>query len=272
MALTHQRGWSAAARSESPWYFPIRRAWDALANSASFPGVDALNAVYQRELAPRADVPPEARALRFVAAGPKPRRRGRQPIDLASLYEGRIVLRGEVPTRADDWHDFFNTLSFVAFPRAKWALHARQYRLLADRVAPDALRLPAARTREQDALALFDEGGVALVVEPDVVADLGPDNRALDEVALALWRAGRARLVPFGHALYEHLVEGLPCPLAMLHAVSLDFRALTPERWLDALDLHLSRDLASHALFSMPSASRGVSLSGIEPELQALVR
>src|SRR5690349_4252659 len=128
MALSHQRGWSATARSESPWYFPIRPAWDALAESPGFPDVDALNLVYQQQLALRDDVPPEARALRFVAAGPKQRRRGREPIDLTSLYEGRIVLRAEVPTRPDDWHDFFNTLSFVAFPRAKWALHARQYR------------------------------------------------------------------------------------------------------------------------------------------------
>jgi hypothetical protein len=264
MALSHRRGWSPEARTESHWYFPIRPLWDALADSVAFPDVEALNQVYQQALATRAELAPEARALRFVAAGPKGRRSRRHAIDLTSLYEGRIVLRGEVPTRADDWHDFFNALSFAAFPRAKWALHARQYRLLAGRVTPDTRRLPAARTREQDALALFDEGGVALVVSPDVTLDLGPDNRALDELALSLWREGRARLVPFGHALYEHLVEGLPCPLGMLHAVRLDLHALAPEQWLDALDASLSRDLSTPSLFTLPSASRGLSLSAIE--------
>ncbi|HEX6242098.1 MAG TPA: DUF3025 domain-containing protein [Polyangiales bacterium] len=264
MALSHLRGWSPEARSESGWYFPIRPLWDTLVDSPGFPDVSALNQLYQRSLLGRAELSPEVRALRFVDAGPKRRRSGKHAIDLTSLYEGRIVLRGEVPTRADDWHDFFNALSFAAFPRAKWALHARGYQLLARSVTPDTRRLPAARTREQDALALFDEGGVALVVPPDVAEDLGPDNRALDELALSLWREGRARLVPFGHALYEHLVEGLACPLGMLHAVRLDLRALAPEHWLDALDASLSRDLSTPSLFSVPSTSRGLSLSTLQ--------
>lgn len=264
MALTHRRGWSPEARSESPWYFPIRALWDELVESPGFPGVEALNRVYQAALAQRPDLPEPARALRFVPAGPKRRRNRRQAVQLTSLYEGRIVLRGEVPTRPDDWHDFFNALAFAAFPGAKWALHERQFRLLASRVTPETRRLPSARTREQDALALFDEGGIALVVLPEVVAELAPENRELEQVALALWRAGQARLVPFGHALYEHLVEGLPCPLGMLHVVRLDFRAQAPAAWLGALDRCLQRDLSLASRFSVPSPARGISLSDLD--------
>jgi hypothetical protein len=261
MALSHRRSWSPSAAGESPWYFPIRPFWDALGQSADFPDVTALDQLYQRAIAELDEIPAPARALRFAPAV-KPRRRSRRAaVELDTLYEGRIVLRGQVPTRAGDWHDFFNALSFAAFPRAKWALHERQYRLLAGRITEDTRRLPAARTREQDALALFDEGGIALLVLPDVVADLTPENRELDTQALALCEAGAARLVPFGHALYEHLVEGLPCPLGMLHALRLDFRALAPAALLDAVDRQLSRELAAPSLFCVPSAARGISLS-----------
>ena len=266
MALLHRRCWSPSAGGESPWYFPIRPLWEALGQSADFPDVATLNQLYQRALAGRAELPVPACTLRFAPAGKKPRRSRQQGVQLDTLYEGRIVLRGEVPTRAGDWHDFFNALSFAAFPRAKWALHERQYRLLAGRIGPGTQRLPAMRTREQDALALFDEGGIALVVLPEVQADLSPESRELDTLALALCQAHQARLVPFGHALYEHLVEGLPCPLGMLHAVRLDFRALAPAALIDALDLSLSRDLATSTLFCLPSPARGISLTAVSPD------
>ena len=37
-------------------------------------------------------------------------------------YEERIIARAEVITRADNWHDFFNALVWVRFPRTKHAL------------------------------------------------------------------------------------------------------------------------------------------------------
>jgi hypothetical protein len=55
-----------------------------------------------------------------------------------------------------------NGLVWATFPRAKRALHARQHRALAARVAERTERLPQTRSREQDALALFDEGGLVV--------------------------------------------------------------------------------------------------------------
>jgi hypothetical protein len=40
-------------------------------------------------------------------------------------YEMRIWARGEVVTRPDNWHDFFNALVWCTFPLAKAALNAR---------------------------------------------------------------------------------------------------------------------------------------------------
>jgi len=100
--------------------------------------------------------------VRFVAA------------DKAPGYEARIVLAGEVPTRVASWHDFLNALVWASFPRAKRALTARLHGFAAARGRGN-------RSREEDFLALFDEGGVVI--------------------------QGGAEIV-FGHALFEHWIRG----------------------------------------------------------------
>jgi hypothetical protein len=263
MAITHRRGWSADARHESPWYFPVRALWDQLHACSSFPSPATLSALFAERVAVLPEIAPELSRLHFVAApAHKPRRRGARPIVLADLYEGQIVERGQVPTRLDDWHDFFNALTFAAFPRAKWALHRRQYELLKGRVGPDTRRLPGARTREQDALALFDEGGIALVVAPAIAH--GRSQAQLAASAAALCRAGQARAVPFGHALHEHLIEGLPCPLGTVHALAIEPAGLSAPALLARVDQALAGDLAHSALFVEPSPERGLSLAEVD--------
>jgi hypothetical protein len=123
--------------------------------------------------------------VRFEPALLPPRRRGRAALDTGRLYDARIARDRCVPTRARSWHDFLNALVWATFPRSKLALHERQHRALVERIEPGSRTLPATRTREHDALALLDEGGV-------VVLD---DGRARETVL-------------FGHALYEGLVLG----------------------------------------------------------------
>jgi hypothetical protein len=77
------------------------------------------------------------------------------------------------------------------FPRAKAALHGRQHRAILASLPPGSTRLPGARSREHDALALLDEGGVVLLETT----------------------RGRVGLV-FGHALYEGLVLGVRAMVA----------------------------------------------------------
>jgi hypothetical protein len=264
MAIVHRRGWSADARHESPWYFPLRTLWDRLHTHAAFPSAAELSALYAARVAELDELEPALRRLRFVPApAHKPKRRGRRPVVLGELYEGQIAEHGCVPTRPDDWHDFFNALTFAAFPRAKWALHHRQYGLLKQLVVPGTRRLPGARTREQDALALFDEGGIALVVAP--AAARGRSQAELAAAAAALCRAGAAFPVPFGHALHEHLVEGLACPRGALHAIALEFAGAPLAELPARLDPLLARDLAQPGLFTAPSPERGLSLAEIAP-------
>jgi hypothetical protein len=119
--------------------------------------------------------------VRFVRQAPRSRR-SREPVEPDSMYDARIVKEGAVPTRPGSWHDFLNALVWATFPIAKRALHERQHRLVV-RAGPAAPK----RTTELDALALVDEGGIAIVQ--------------------------RKKLV-FGHAVYESLVRGWRPPVA----------------------------------------------------------
>src|SRR6478609_7172940 len=53
-------------------------------------------------------------------------------------YELHIADTGEVETRPDNWHDFFNALSWVAFPGSKAAINAQHVAILEERGEPEA--------------------------------------------------------------------------------------------------------------------------------------
>lgn len=156
----------AQRRRSAPWSVaPLLAEWSAplvarerLRDLASFPTVDDLNA--------RLGAP-----VRFV---PQPARRERR--QRTALYEYRAAVDGEVMTRPHNWHDLWNALVWASFPRAKLRLTQLLCAAQAEWIGA-APRLPGARLRAQDLLAMFDEGGVVAQGE---------------------------RLVWFGHALYEH--------------------------------------------------------------------
>ncbi len=151
-----------------------------------------------------------APTVRFELAPPRSRGRRRPagPVDVRALYDARIAIERVVPTRAGSWHDLMNALVWGAFPRAKSALHARQHRAIVERIEPGARSLPPVRTRELDALALLDEGGMVV---------LARDSRALRDALRAEGHAsleahlasGVAHAVVFGHAIFESLAVGL---------------------------------------------------------------
>jgi hypothetical protein len=178
----------------------LRALAEPLLSGLSWPSLEACSAFVEAERRARAD---ELPAVRF--APPTTRSRS-QPIDIGQLYDGRIALHGEVPCLGTSYHDLLNVLVWGAFPRAKRALHARQYRALQSWLPPAAARLPNRRTREQDALALFDEGGSVLVMPSARAATLrttlAGEGAAGERLALA---AVSGRVLLFGHAVMEHV-------------------------------------------------------------------
>jgi Protein of unknown function (DUF3025) len=195
-----QRGFDPLFFKKDALFWPIAEAARKFADFTSWPPVEA----YGARLEHRAGVS-------FREQPPKPRRRRRAPVTANDLYDGRIVDQGWVPTRPACWHDFLNMLVWAAFPEAKWQLHARQHRAHAARIQGAVSALPNARTREQDALALVDEGGVVVVCTSERVEAMRGALAARDaETARSLFASGAARPVIFGHALYESLACGRP--------------------------------------------------------------
>ena len=119
-------------------------------------------------------------------------------------YELHIAETGEIETRAQNWHDLFNALVWITFPRAKAAINAQHAALLEERGEAEAKR----RGPERDALTLFDEGGVIVAASDPSIARLIVDF----EWKELFWRrraqlAAGARFFAFGHALYEKALE-----------------------------------------------------------------
>lgn len=249
MGLASSVAFDSSLLRRSTWLWPLDRAAAHLATFTDWPPREAFDAMYAactQHLAP-----PEP--LRFVANVRRRSRRRASAIDPEQLYDGRISRAREVPTRERDWHDLFNALCFATYPRAKLALHARQYRAMCERIAPGARSLPSARTREQDTLTLFDEGGVALVGASETCAELrGARADTLEDTVAALEREGRLRRMPFGHALYEHEVAGLPtragARLVELETLHEDEVAL-----IRATDAALASLLACPTAFTSPA-------------------
>lgn len=141
--------------------------------------------------------------MRFVPPGAKD-----------AYYELKVFETGEVATRPESAHDWFNALVWLAFPRAKArinALHARE--LPRD---PQGRRGPL-----RDLLTIFDEGGAIVV--------------SRNEALLALLRSGswrtlfyekreqvvrEMRVVVFGHAVMEQSLQ--PWPGITCKAIVLD--------------------------------------------------
>jgi DUF3025 family protein len=181
--------WNPGFLARSPMFEPLRA--HAGAFGAGWPRPPDLQRQFDRRNPPPCNT--GGMPLRVVP-------QGRRPAAFEDGYEPRLYLRGELQVREGSWHDLFNVLVWLAFPLAKAALNARHYAALsAQRVAGRANRGPA-----QDALTLFDEGGVIVASCDDQLLKMIHDFRWKE----LFWRSrnevrSRMRFVLFGHALYE---------------------------------------------------------------------
>jgi len=160
----------------------------ALLPRSEFPALEALNAI----AAARGIVTGGGKPLRFVASAAKPR-----PLELP--YEMRIFETGEVPTREQNWHDLFNALTWLAYPRTKAVLNRRHHDELSKR------RGEALRGTARDVLTLFDEGGVLVACADPFLAGLLRGFRWKE----LFWErrnevVKRMRFHVFGHAILEN--------------------------------------------------------------------
>lgn len=180
------------------------------------------------------------------------RRRGGRPARDVSAYDRSIVEARVVPTREDNDHDLANALAWAVFPASKAALHARQL-VAVQRAEASGTGGVFTRTPEGDALAMLDEGGIAVVVHSEVAREVGAELLRGDDQALGQRaRDGHALGIVFGHGLLEHLGRARSeawRPMAGL-AVALPFAADPREVPLTAVDLALAARVADPAFFA----------------------
>ena len=160
-----------------------------------FPTLDDLNELVARS--ERRIVVENGKPVRFVEQA-----HGSLPFE--AQYEPRCYLTGEVQTRPDNWHDLFNALVWLVFPKAKAVINARHYRAMSN----EPYSVAGQRGSERDMLTLFDESGVIVVHADDDLAEL---LRTFRWKELFWQRRDQVRAAMgfymFGHGLYEKSVQ-----------------------------------------------------------------
>ncbi len=243
-------GWDPRFVSRFPLLAPFAAAAAPLAGLPAWPDHDRLNGLPPGP----AGWPRNARGLpiRFV---PPAAPGGDQP-----PYEEEIAASGRVPTRTENWHDLFNALAWVAFPRSKSALNVRHG------AARRARAEPGRRSPVEDALAGFDESGVAVACSDPELETLLRGFRWRE----LFWEnrervRSRMHFVLFGHGLCEAALSpfvGLTGKGVIVRVAEGYFGA-APAARLDALDGMLAAVAGDPGRLLTPRELAPVPLLGV---------
>jgi hypothetical protein len=170
-------------------------------------------------------------------------------------YETHINSTGEIPTRSDNWHDYFNALAWLIWPRTKAALNNLHLRA----------GITSTRNRPRDALTLLDESGIIVACSDTQLwqqltqhqwQDLFINQRERVKTSMAFHL--------LGHALYEKLRQPYPSITGKCQLVSVDddFFQLAPAQRQQVLDQQFAYQL-NHNPPQSPQAFPPLPLLGI---------
>lgn len=127
-------------------------------------------------------------------------------LSFEAQYEPRCYLTGEVQMRAHNFHDLFNALVWLTFPKSKAIINARHYRALMDK--DTVVETGSQRGAVRDVNTLVDESGVLIVYSDAELAGL---LRGFKWKELFWQRREQVRasmgFYLFGHGLYEKALQ-----------------------------------------------------------------
>lgn len=226
-----------------PLYAPLR-AFAPLADGDDWPNQADYDRLLEHARAAGCALPND---LRFVC-----------DLEPQDYYELHIAQSGEVPTRHGNWHDWFNALAWLAWPRSKAALNARHARAIA--------RGEVRRGPLRDAATLLDECGV-VVASADPALTTALDDMRWHELFVARRHDWGRRIGVFtlGHALFETGLEPHLgwCGKALVLAVDDAFFGQPYARQLAQLDHRLAEALADDGWLARPRELWPLPLLGI---------
>lgn len=238
----------ALPRFLSPCFDAVRARLNEL-DSGEWPKVAELNrlAVLHR-LENKAGM-----QVRFVAPG--------DDESAALHYETRIAQSGVVATR-ESWHDLFNALQWLSFPKSKAAISATHARLLAAHGDNDS----KTRSVPRDVLTLFDEGGLIICSADAALLELVRDFK-WRELFVERRDALRAnmRFYLAGHSVLEKMLApfiGITAK-AMLIDVDQDFLRQATDAQVAYVDAIAARWLQNDASLASTRNLHPVPILGV---------
>lgn len=163
-----------------------------------------------------------------------------------SCYEQEISVQRQIPTRLKNWHDFFNNLTWLCWPRLKWALVTRSIQE----------KTTSGRNHRQNLLAHFDECGLVICADEPHIFSLIQNFQWQ-----RLFRQTPALLkhclpVLIGHGLMEKLLNpfiGITAKVIFLK-VSSDFFAWETSSQMQLIDEKLAQYILGEDLALSPQA------------------
>lgn len=185
--------WNPEFDAGKPMFEPLRPLFEPFRGFSDWPGLET----YQ-QLLDGVDEPIRTQhgaALKIVAQEGKPNH-------FEQHYAPRIYLSGEIQTRTENWHDFFQLLTWFVFPKTKAVINAIHIPKAKRRI--DGGGDVGRRTPVENMLSLFDEGGVVITSSDESLLQLIRDFKWKE----LFWQrreelAQKFDCITFGHAMYE---------------------------------------------------------------------
>lgn len=190
-------------------------------------------------------------------------------------YEEFIFKRKEIPTRLNNWHDFFGALIWCLFPKTKTLLNQLHMAEIAEHGVKE-------RSKLRNKLTLFDECGVLVLYQKsaeDVIAALRQhqwhyafvgqralwQNNTLAQSQAATASAPALAAMMFGHANYEMATRpfiGLTGKMLALE-VCADFFHWPLRQRIDFIDTELEQQIANNDILRQQHQLTPLPLLGI---------
>ena len=248
--------WDPNFVSFSPIFYPLEYWAEKFSGfKESWPGLNDYQAILNT--LPNPILTQSGQALKIVQQDGKPGH-------FSEHYAPRIYLSGEIQTRTENWHDFFQFLTWFMFPKTKAVINS--------------IHIPAAQSRIEEnidlgrrspienMLSLFDEGGAVILCS---------DNSLLDLIREFKWKelfwqrrdelGSKLKLITFGHAMYEKGLSpyvGMTANSILFH-VDENIIKQSNQQQLDWIDNHLAEIFLKGTPYSKPKDLSPFPLLGL---------
>lgn len=172
-------------------------------------------------------------------------------------YEQRIYTSGQVSTRAGSWHDFFNALIWMRFPRIKTAMNCLHFQ-------SGAALKRGSRGQLRDALTLFDECGVIVFSNRLEILDALAQRRWSDAFQADAFPSS-VGIAVCGHAMLEKYLspyKAMTAKALFVHSKP-GFMQRSRQHQLEVLDREIAENMLNGHVLSTPGDLSPLPLAGV---------